>query len=47
MHSKDTSARAKWREYELEINGVPVVAKSKDGVMTAWRCSRSPTRPRL
>jgi hypothetical protein len=36
MHSKDTSARANWREYELEVNGVPVVAKSKDGVMTAW-----------
>ena len=35
MHSKDTSARANWREYKLEVNGVPVVARSKDGVMTA------------
>ncbi|MCY4482143.1 MAG: hypothetical protein OXC12_04640 [Spirochaetaceae bacterium] len=36
MHSKDTNVGANWREYELEINGVSVVAKSKDGMMTAW-----------
>ena len=36
MHSKDTSTRANGREYKLEVNGVPVVVKSKDGVITAW-----------
>ena len=35
MHSKDTGARANGRQYELEVNGVPVVVKSKDGVTTA------------